>query len=336
MKVAVWYGGKDIKIEDAPIPKVKNKEVLVKVKAVSICGSDLHAYMGVSKRRFPPLVMGHEFSGEVAEIGSNVSGIKEGERVVIEPVLSCGECKACLHGRNNICENIRLIGLHRSGAFAEYVSVPADKCHKLPEKVSFDEASLVEPLAVAVHACNRTSFEKQDKICIIGSGTIGLMTLQVIKLRGAGCIFVTDTLDYKLELAKSLGADKIINAKNQDSLKEVLAEGGADAVFEAVGRQKTVQQALSMTKKGGKVTVIGMLEAKMELDMLDVAVKEIEIKGSYGYTSNDFRQALKLISTGEVKVKPLITHTLPLSDITKGFEILSKEAEKVIKVILKP
>jgi 2-desacetyl-2-hydroxyethyl bacteriochlorophyllide A dehydrogenase len=336
MKVAVWYGGKDIKIEDAPIPKLKDKEVLVKVKAVTICGSDLHAYMGVSKRRVPPLVMGHEFSGEVAEIGSNVRGIKQGERVVIEPVLSCGKCKVCLHGRNNICENMRLIGLHMPGAFAEYVSVPADKCHKLSENISFEEGSLVEPLAVAVHALNRTSFKKGDKIVIIGSGTIGLMTLQVTKLRGAGSIFIIDTLDYKLELAKKLGADKIINAKNQDSVKEVLSEDGADVVFEAVGRQKTVQQALSMVNKGGKVTVIGMLESKMELDMLDVTVKEIEIRGSYGYTTDDFKQALKLISTGKVKVKSMITHTLPLRDISKGFEILSNEKENAIKVVLKP
>jgi len=336
MKVAMWYGGKNIKIEDAPIPKIKDKEVLVKVKAVSICGSDLHAYLGVSKRRVPPLVMGHEFSGEVTKIGNNVRGIKVGERIVVEPVLSCGKCRTCLNGRNNICENMSLIGLHIPGAFTEYVSVPVDKCYKLPENVSFEEASLVEPLAVAVHACNITPFEKKDKIGIIGSGTIGLMTLQVAKHHGASSIFVIDTLDYKLNLAKNFGSNKIINAKNQDPVKEVLSDGGADAVFEAVGHQKTVQQALSMVNKGGKVTVIGMLESEMEINMLDVTVKEIEIRGSYGYTTHDFKQAIKLISTKKVKVKPLIAHIFPLRDIKKGFEILSKEAENVIKVVLKP
>jgi L-iditol 2-dehydrogenase len=336
MKAAVWYGGKDIKLEDLPTPKIKDDEVLVKVKAVSICGSDLHAYIGVSKRRIPPLVMGHEFSGEVVKLGSNVKGLKEGERVVLEPVLSCGKCVLCQRGRSNICENMKLVGLHLSGAFSEYVSIPARKCHKLPNSVSFEEASLVEPLAVAVHAVNLTSLEKGEDICIIGSGAVGLMTLQVVKNTNAGKIFVIDMLDYRLGLAKKLGATTTINAKKEDPVKEVLADGGVGTVFEAVGHQKTVQQALAMVGKGGKVTIIGMLEATMELGMLDVTVKEIEIRGSYGYTSYDFKLALKLIAEGRVKVKPLITHVLPLRDIAKGFDILSKGSENVIKVILKP
>jgi 2-desacetyl-2-hydroxyethyl bacteriochlorophyllide A dehydrogenase len=336
MKAAVWYGGKDIKIEDLPEPKIKDDEVLVKVRAVSICGSDLHAYIGVSKRRIPPLVMGHEFSGEVVKLGSNVKGLREGERVVLEPVLSCGKCVLCQRGRSNICENMKLVGLHLNGAFSEYVPIAASKCHKLPNSVSFEEASLTEPLAVAVHAVNLTSLEKDEDICIIGSGTVGLMTLQVAKNKGTGKIFVIDTLDYRLELAKKLGATTLINAKKEDPVKEVLADGGVGTVFEAVGHQKTVQQALAMVGKGGKVTIIGMLEATMELGMLDVTVKEIEIRGSYGYTPNDFKLALKLIAQGKVNVKPLITHVLPLKDIAKGFDILSRGAENVIKVTLKP
>jgi 2-desacetyl-2-hydroxyethyl bacteriochlorophyllide A dehydrogenase len=336
MKAAVWYGGKDIRIEDLPTPKIKDDEVLVRVKAVSICGSDLHAYMGVSKRRIPPLVMGHEFSGEIVKLGRTVKGLKEGERVVLEPVLSCGKCALCQRGRSNICENIRLVGLHLSGAFSEYVPISASKCHTLPDAVSFEEASLVEPLAVAVHAVNLASLEKSEDIGILGSGAVGLMTLQVVNNIGAEKLFAIDTLKYRLNLAKKLGATTTINAKKEDPVKEVLAYGGANTVFEAVGHQKTVQQALSMVKKGGKVVIIGMLEATMELGMLDVTVKEIEIKGSYGYTSNDFKQALTLIAKGKVEVKPLITHVLSLHDIVKGFDILSQGAENVIKVVLKP
>ncbi|MCJ7697104.1 MAG: galactitol-1-phosphate 5-dehydrogenase [Thermoplasmata archaeon] len=336
MKAAVWYGGKDIRIEDLPTPKIKDDEVLVRVKAVSICGSDLHAYRGASKRRIPPLVMGHEFSGEIVKLGRTVKGLKEGERVVLEPVLSCGKCALCQRGRSNICENIRLVGLHLSGAFSEYVPIPASKCHTLPDAVSFEEASLVEPLAVAVHAVNFASLEKDEDIGILGSGAVGLMTLQVVNNIGAEKLFAIDTLEYRLDLAKKLGATTTINAKKEDPVKEVLAYGGANTVFEAVGHQKTVQQALSMVKKGGKVVIIGMLEATMELGMLDVTVKEIEIKGSYGYTSNDFKQALTLIAKGKVEVKPLITHVLSLHDIVKGFDILSQGAENVIKVVLKP
>ena len=336
MKAAVWYGGKDIRIEDLPTPKIKDDEVLVRVKAVSICGSDLHAYRGASKRRIPPLVMGHEFSGEIVKLGRTVKGLKEGERVVLEPVLSCGKCALCQRGRSNICENMRLVGLHLSGAFSEYVPIPASKCHTLPDAVSFEEASLVEPLAVAVHAVNLASLEKDEDICILGSGAVGLMTLQVVNNIGVEKLFAIDTLEYRLDLAKKLGATTTINAKKEDPVKEVLARGGANTVFEAVGHQKTVQQALSMVRKGGKVVIIGMLETTMELGMLDVTVKEIEIKGSYGYTSKDFKQALTLIAKGKVEVKPLITHVLSLHDIVKGFDILSQGAENVIKVVLKP
>jgi 2-desacetyl-2-hydroxyethyl bacteriochlorophyllide A dehydrogenase len=278
--------------------------------------------------------MGHEFSGEVIDIGSSVANIQEGERVVIEPVLSCGTCQPCRRGRSNICENIQLVGLHVSGAFSEYVAIPAKKCHRLPKTVSFEEASLVEPLAVAVHAVNLASLKKNEAISIIGSGAIGLMTLLVAKNRDVRTIFVLDTLDYRLALAQKLGATTTINVKKENSLQEILKSGGVDTVFEAVGHQETVQQGLAMVKRGGKVVIIGMLEATMQLPMLDVTVKEIELQGSYGYTSDDFQQALNLIADGKVDVKPLITHLLPFQDIKNGFEILSKGAENAIKVVL--
>jgi 2-desacetyl-2-hydroxyethyl bacteriochlorophyllide A dehydrogenase len=336
MKAAVWYGGTDIRIEDVPLPKMKDDEVLVNVKAVSICGSDLHAYMGVSKRRTPPLVMGHEFSGEIAMVGKKVKNLKEGERVVVEPIVSCGTCRLCRLGRNNICENLQLVGLHVSGAFSEYVSVPATKCYRLPQTVSFEEASLVEPLAVAVHAVNVAGLEKNDAIAIIGSGAIGLMTLQVAKDKGVRKISMLDTLEYRLTLARELGATTTINVKKEEPLQKILREGGVDTVFEAVGHQTTVQQGLAMVKRGGTVVIIGMLEATMEIPMLDVTVKEIDVRGSYGYTSDDFQQALRLMAKGNVNVRPLITHLLPLVDIKHGFEVLSQATENVIKVVLKP
>lgn len=332
----MWYGGKDIRIENVPLPKIKDDEALVKVKAVSICGSDLHAYLGVSKRRVPPLVMGHEFSGEIASVGSKVKNLREGERVAIEPIDSCGTCRLCRLGRNNICENLQLVGLHVSGAFSEYVAVPAQKCYPLPKTVSFEEASLVEPLAVAVHAVKLAPLQKNDVIAIIGSGAIGLMTLLVIKNQGVRNIVVLDTLEYRLALARKLGATTTINVKKEDPIQTILKDGGADVVVEAVGHQETVQQGLAMVKKGGKVIVIGMLETMMQLPMLDITVKELELQGSYGYTTDDFQQALKLIAQRKVDVRPLMTHLLPLENIKSGFELLSQSAENVIKVVLRP
>jgi len=337
MKTAVWYGGKDIRIEDTSTPDVEDNEVLVKFHAVAICGSDLHAYKGMSKRRKPPLVMGHEFSGEIIEIGKKVKRFSDGERVVVEPLICCGKCKPCKIGKTNVCEERKLIGLDSSGAFAEYVSVPENKCHKLLNSVSFEEAALAEPLAVAVHAVNITPVEKGDTVLIIGSGTIGLLMMQVARNGKASNIFATDVYDYLLDLAKKFGANMVINTKDDDIFKTISSNvDSIDVVFEAVGLQRTVQQALSIVRCGGCVTLIGMLEDKMELNMLNVAVKEIMIQGSYGYTSDDFKQALKLIASGKVKVKHLITHVLPLDDITKGFELLAEKKENVIKVVLKP
>lgn len=339
MKAAVWYGGKDIRIENVPKPEIRDDEVLVRVRAAGICGSELHAYEGISERRKPPLVMGHEFAGEVADIGKQVEGFKKGDRVVIEPITRCGICEQCLRGRGNVCRNVKLLGLHVNGAFAEYVPAPARNSYKIPDNVSYEEASTSEPLAVAVHAANRAPVKLGDTVVIIGAGIIGLNTLQVAKLAGAGKVFVTDVVDYRLDFAKKLGADVVINSKIEDPVKRVMeltGTKGVDVALEAVGIQATVQQAMSMVGIGGKIIVIGMLEKTMPLGMLDVVVKELDIKGSYGYVPDDFKAALDIIDNRKADVKSLVTNVLPLNDIVKGFELLHKKVEGVIKVVLKP
>jgi len=339
MKAAIWYGGKDIRIEDIPEPEIRENEVLIKVKAVGICGSELHAYEGISERRKPPLIMGHEFSGEVKEVGKNVRNLIEGDRVVVNPIICCLTCDNCLNGRLNICENMHLIGLHTPGAFAEYIAVPAENCYRISDYLSFEEASMIEPMAVGVHAVKKASLKINDDIVIIGTGTIGLCTLQAARISGAGRIICSELIESRLKLAEKLGANILINTKEIDPIEKVmeLTDGkGIDIAFEAVGIQKTVQQAIDMIKKGGSVVVIGMLAKKMELDILDIVTKEKRIIGSYVYTPLDFRIALKLISEKRVDVKSLITHVFPLKEILKGFEALSKNREETIKVIIKP
>jgi len=339
MKAAIWYGGKDIRIEDVPEPEIKENDVLIKVKAVGICGSELHAYEGISERRKPPLIMGHEFSGEIEEIGKNVENLRKGDRVVVDPIIRCLKCDNCLNGRSNICENMHLIGLHTPGAFAEYIAVSSEKCYKIPSDLSFEEASMVEPMAVGVHATNLANMKINDYVAIIGTGVIGLCTLQAVKISGAGRIICSGLRESKLKLAEKIGANILINAKEKDPIEKVmeLTNGkGIDIAFEAVGIQETVQQAIDMIKKGGSVIVIGMLAKKMELDMLDIVTKEKRIIGSYGYTPLDFKIALKLISEKRVDVKSLITHVFPLKEILKGFETLSKNREETVKVIIKP
>jgi L-iditol 2-dehydrogenase len=336
---AVWYGGKDIRIEDVPKPRIAKDEVLVKVKAVGICGSELHAYEGVSQRRTPPLIMGHEFSGEVVEIGKEVQNLKIGERVVVDPLKRCGVCIPCLRGQGNVCRNVRLFGLHESGAFAEYISVPELNCYMLPSNVTFEEGAMVEPFSVAFRAVNNTDVKLGDIVVVIGAGIIGLTVLQAAKAAGAGKLIVTDVVDYRLDFAKTLGADVTINSKAKDPAARVmeLTDGsGADVVFEAVGLEATVQQGMQMLAIGGKLTIVGMLSKTMTLDVLSTVVRELQIRGSYAYAQDDFRRALKYIISRKINVKPLITNVLPLEKTKEGFETIHEKKENALKVIIKP
>jgi 2-desacetyl-2-hydroxyethyl bacteriochlorophyllide A dehydrogenase len=339
MKAAIWHGGKDVKIEEVPEPEVKTGEVLVRVKAAGICGSDVHAFEGKSKRRVPPLILGHEFSGVVADVGTGALDFRNGDRVVVEPAISCGKCEPCSNGRANICLEIRLLGLHVPGAFAEYVAVPASKCCKLPDSVSFDEAALVEPLSVATHAVNMTPTKVGDNLLVIGSGVVGLMILQVARLGTSGSIFVSDLIDYKLDLAKRLGANVIIHSGRENVSKRVreLTNGkGVDAVMEAVGVQDTLQQALTVVKKGGEVTITGLLEQMMHVDIMKLVTNEITMRGGYLYSSAEFKTSLDLIATGTLQLKPLITHSFPLRNIADAVDLLTEGKEQHVKILLKP
>jgi len=339
MKAAVWHGGKDVRIEEVPDPKVNTDDVLVRVKSVGICGSDAHAFEGKSKRRVPPLILGHEFAGVVADVGTRVLDFQNGDRVVVEPTISCGACEPCSNARTNICVEIRFIGLHIPGAFAEYIAVPARKCYKLPDNVSFDEATLVEPLSVATHAVNMTPTRVGDNLLVIGSGVVGLLILQVAKHRVGGNVFVSDLIDYKLDLAKRLGAHAIIHSGREDVAKRVreLTNGkGVDAVIEAVGVQETLQQALTVVKKGGEVTITGLLEQMIQFDIMKLVTNEITMRGDYLYTSAEFRAGLHLVASGTVQLEPLITHSFPLTDIAKAVDVLTEGKEEHIKVLLRP
>jgi len=339
VKAAVWYGDKDIRIEDTPKPTVKSHGALVRVRSVGICGSELHAYEGISERRRPPLIMGHEFSGEISEVGGNVKYLSEGDRVAVDPAIRCGACEQCLRGRGNVCRNLRLTGLHTGGAFAEYVSVPARNCHKLSDSVSFEEGSVAEPVSVAVHAVDRTPIKLGDTVAVVGAGIIGLMVVQAAKLAGAARVFVTDILDYRLDFARSLGADMTVNSAAEDPVQKIrkATHGlGVDVALEAVGLEVTVRQAMEMAAIGGKLTIVGNLARMMTLDIQEAVLKEFDIKGSYCYTPEDFRRVVNLIEDRRIDVKSLITNVFPLVEAEKGFELLHEKIDRVLKVLLKP
>jgi L-iditol 2-dehydrogenase len=338
MRAAVWHGGKDIRMEDLPKPTVGLEEALIKVKAVGICGSELHAYEGLSKRRVPPLVMGHEFAGVVEEVGERTTGIKLGDRVTMHPVVPCRVCEQCLSGRTNLCGARSHVGLDFPGAFAEYVKAPGRTFYKIPDSMSFEEATLAEPLSVGIHASGLANIRDGDVVLILGSGVIGLSCLIAARER-RGTILVSDLVGSRLNFARSLGADAVIDASKADPPEEVrrkTAGRGVDTAIEAVGLEKTINQAISSVKPGGRVTIAGLLDEMIRVNILQVTLKEIQLNGSYGRTDDDFRKSLKILEEDAPTIRRLITHRFPLDHIGQAFERMSNERESAMKIVLIP
>ena len=338
MKAAVWYGGKDIRIEDVAMPTAGPQEILIKVKVVGICGSELHAYEGLSKRRNPPLVMGHEFAGIIEQVGERSNGLDVGERVVVDPAVPCGVCELCLSGQTNICRARRHVGIDFPGAFAQYVKVPSRACHKISDSISFEEAALAEPLSVGIHAASLTNVREGDVVLILGSGVIGLSCLIAARERAA-TVLVSDLFRLRLNFAKLFGADEVIDASIVDPVSEVqrtTSGKGADTVIEAVGLEKTVGQAISSVKDGGRVILVGMLDQTARVNILQITLREIQVKGSYGRTSEDFKKGLTLLGKDPSLIRRLITHTFPLHDVSQAFETMSSEKQSTMKIMLIP
>jgi L-iditol 2-dehydrogenase len=338
MKAAVWHGGRDIRIENLPKPTANYNEVVIRVKAVGICGSELHAYEGISKRRTPPLVMGHELAGVVEEIGEGVTRIGHGDRVTMEPAVPCGLCEQCLTGRMNLCKSRRHIGLDFQGAFAEYVKAPSQVLHKIPPSVSFEEATLAEPLSAGLHAMSIARIGDGDSVLIIGAGVIGMSCLIAARERAKTAI-MSDIVDFRLEVARSLGADILIDSSKVDPVGEVerITNGrGVDIAIEAVGLEKTVGQAVSAVREGGRVTVVGMLDETIRVNIMKVVTREIQLSGSYGRTNEDFKNSLILLERRAPTIRRLITHKLDLDKASEAFEILSKMKHSSMKVVLIP
>jgi len=329
-----------MKVEKVMVPSIGSDEVLIRTKACGICGSDIHAYRGKHPFVHPPIVLGHEFSGVICRIGSNVKNIQKADKVVAQPNVECGECYNCLHGRPNICLNLKVIGcVGHNGAFADYVSVPEDKVIKLPKRISYDEAALIEPAAVAVHAVKKTEQKIGDRTVILGAGVIGLLVLQVAKVNGAKEVIMSDLLDYRLKKARDLGADWTINSEKEDLvslIQENYGKEGIDLVYDCVGTEETVSQAIQIARKGTKILIVGVPSKNIGVNLADVQDRELELLGSLMYVREDFITAIELIHRGKIKVAPLITHRLKLTEIGKAFQKILNIEEKVLKVLINP
>ena len=319
-------------LADMDVPPAGDEDVLVRVRACGICGSDIHGYTGGTGRRIPPLVMGHEAAGVIERAGAAVRGFAPGDRVTFDSTVYCGRCGFCQRGDVNLCDARMVLGVscgeyRRHGAFAEFVSVPARILHRLPETLPFEHAALVEPLAVAVHAVARRTPAPGDRVAVIGCGMIGLLTLQVLRARGCRSITAVDPDQRRGALARQLGAERI--------LADAADVRDADHAFEVVGQAATVAAAIRCVRKGGAVTLIGNLSPEAPLPLQAVVSREITLFGSCA-SSGEYPEAIRLLASGEVDVAPLISARAPLAEGALWFERLHRADEGLMKVVLVP
>lgn len=342
MKALLLSQYRHLEIADIPIPAPARDEVLVRVAACGICGSDVHGYDGSTGRRIPPLVMGHEAAGAIAETGAGASGFAKGDRVTFDSTVYCGECSNCRRGDVNLCDRRQVLGVscgdyRRNGAFAEFVVVPARIVHRLPDNLSFSEAALLEAVAVALHAVSLAPIQPGSTALVVGAGTIGLLVQQALAVAECEPVLVADVDATRLKLSASLGATTILGS-GADLVQEVLrlTNGtGVDITVEAVGLNQTVTTAINATRKGGSVILVGNVSPEVTLPLQSVVTRQIRLQGSCA-SSGEYPRAIKLMSSGKINVKPLISAVAPLTDGPKWFERLYAREPNLMKVVLQP
>jgi L-iditol 2-dehydrogenase len=339
--VLTEYKRLEILEREKPVPGAG--EVLVRVAACGICGSDVHGFDGSSGRRIPPLVMGHEAAGVIAELGPGVERFQRGDRVTFDSTIYCGECRFCRRGEVNLCDRREVLGVscgdyRRNGAFAKYVLVPERIVYRLPEAMPFAEAAMLEAVSVALHAVAVSDLRGGETALVIGAGMIGLLTLQAARAAGCSRIFIADVDATRLELATKFGATETLHLSGNDLVRichELTDGAGVDIVFEAVGRNETVATAIDAVRKGGTVTLIGNVTPEVTLPLQKVVGRQLRLQGTAA-SSGEYPQAIEMIGSGMILVKPLITAVAPLEEGPRWFERLYSREPGLMKIVLTP
>jgi len=340
MKALMYVAPRKFEYTEAPAPVPGDQEVLVRVKAVGICGSDVHGYTGSTGRRIPPLIMGHEAAGVIEAVGAKVNGYAVGDRVTFDSTVYCNECPACRLGRVNLCQSREILGVstptfRRHGAMAEYVVVPQWILYRLPDAVSFEEAALIEPAGVGMHAARITPIDVSDVVVVVGAGQIGLFAMQAARIRGAATLVVMDVREERLAFAKQLGADVIIHSGQGDPAEALRRATGRPVVLEAVGLEQTVQLALRLTKLGGNLTLIGNVTPAVQVNLQQIISKEVTIRGSAAI-AGEYPACLNYIAQGRLQAKPMISRRMPLSQGQAAFDALHHQEPGLMKIVLQP
>lgn len=343
MKALVLSRYKQLDLADLPRPEPRDDELLIRIRACGICGSDVHGYDGSTGRRLPPIVMGHEAAGVVEAVGKAVTRFSAGDRVTFDSTVFCGQCFFCLRGQVNLCDRREVVGVstpsfRRMGAFAEYIAVPERIAYRLPDNLPFEHAALIEAVSVAVHAVSLTPIALDDTVVVVGAGMIGLLAIQAAKAAGAGRVMVLDLDDSRLEMARALGASAVLNARDPGAAQAIVeqtAGRGADAALECVGISATVQLALDAVRKGAAVTLVGNVSPTVELGLQSAVTRQIRLQGSCA-SAGEYPACISLMSRGAIRVESLVSAVAPLEEGPAWFSRLYQREPGLLKVVLQP
>ncbi len=337
MKALVYTAPRKLEFQDWPDPELSSGEALVRVRAAAVCGSDVHGWLGHSRGRVPPLVLGHETAGVVEQVRGGAGAVKTGDRVGVYPIVGCDQCEYCASGRDHICRRRKVLGLHITGAFADYVKVPAKNLYPLSAKTGFIEGALIEPLACGLRMVGKCG-EERGPIAILGAGPIGLLSLQVARQLNFPKIAVVEVNAQRSAEARRQGADLTVNPQDPDSLEQLerfFGEDGCFAVLDAAGFSATRQLAVRLVRSGGLIVTAGLGDQESPLDYVDVIRRELRIEGAFAYDRQGFQLAAQWVAKGRLNVKEWVSEA-PLADGQSVFESLAQPDSSRIKVVLKP
>lgn len=337
MDQAILQSKENIEFKKVPIPEINENEVLLNVKSIGVCGSDVSAYADKHPFINLPVVPGHEVAAVIEKIGEAVRAFKIGDIVTIRPQRYCGHCYQCREGKYNICEKIEVLGCLSTGAASNYYAIEQELVYKLPKDITYDEGTLVEPLSVAVHAVNKSGGVTGKNVLVIGAGTIGNLVTQVAKANGAKNIITSDVADYKLDVLKEIGIDNVVNAKNEDleeKLLEIYGKDKADVIFDCVATDITINQSLRIARKGTNIVLVGVPGNNIKVDIGYVQDHELNLIGTLCYRDDDYVKAINLIKNNEVNVSKLVTKVFPFKKYNEAFQYIDDNKDTVIKAVI--
>lgn len=326
-----------IEFREMPRPIAAEGQVLVRIMRIGICGSDIHVYHGKHPFTRYPVTQGHEVSGRIEAVGSGVEGLSVGQKVTIEPQVCCGHCYPCTHGKYNLCEELKVMGFQTTGTASEYFTVDAAKVTPLPETMSYDEGAMIEPLAVTVHAAKRFPELKGARVAILGCGPIGILLMQSCKALGAASVLVTDVSDYRLSVARSVGADYAVNTGETDmeqALRDAFGSDKADVIYDCAGSDITMGQAIRCARKGSTIVLVAVFSKLASVDLAVLNDHELELNTSMMYRHEDYVDAIRLVSEGKVQLRPLMSRHFAFRDYLKAYQYIDENREMTMKVII--